>query len=296
MVAEKAAAIAALVMLSIAGQAHAWCRMTTSSAQPTPDQPCITEGVPLEWNRRCMEYALDARGSKDLTLEQVSEIVGMSFDAWLSIDCPEGGKPGFEVRETNDYAVCDRAQYNTEDGNVNTIAFATDWEAREYDPAAYALTTVWHNTRTGEIYDADIEINEQRGTYGVCPPIDGCSDGTVDLQNVMTHEAGHFFGLGHTQPVHSFAVMHAVSPPGEVGKRIPRTDDVEGFCAIYPPGSLPEACSFAPRHGLDLNCEDGGCGCSTPGAGGDPHGWWLLAGLLIVGAWRARRTGRATSR
>lgn len=265
--------------------ARAWCRMTTSSAAPTPGSPCVTEGIPLEWKRRCIEYSLDARGSNDLAIEQVGTIVRASFDAWLAIECPDG-MPPFEVRETADFSMCNIAEYNTDEGNVNTIGFVEDWEDREYDPAAYALTTVWHNTRTGEIYDADIEVNEQRGDYGICPPVDGCTDGTIDLQNVLTHEVGHFFGLGHTQPEHAFAVMYAVSPPGEVQKRILRTDDIDGFCSIYPAGSLPESCDFTPRHGLDLNCEDEGCGCSAPGAGDrSPLPWIALAvlgGALIV--------------
>jgi MYXO-CTERM domain-containing protein len=280
------------VVLLTAADAGAWCRMTTSSAAPTPGSPCVTEGIPLEWNRRCMEYSIDARGSKDLTIDQVTEIVRSSFDAWLAVECADG-MPPFEVRETMDMSMCDRAEYNTDAGNVNTVAFVNDWEDREYDPAAYALTTVWHNTRTGEIYDADIEINEQRGAYGICPPVDGCSDGTIDLQNVLTHEAGHFFGLGHTQPEHAFAVMYAVSPPGEVGKRVLRTDDIEGFCSIYPAGSLPDSCSFTPRHGLDLSCDgDDGCGCSAPGAGDDARSPKLVLALLAAMVLVIRRTRR----
>lgn len=238
-----------------------------------------------------MEYSIDARGSKDLGLDEVTRIVRVSFDAWLAVEC-DGESPGFEVRETSRNSLCGKAEYNTDEGNVNTIAFVEDWDDREYDPAAYALTTVWHNTRTGQIYDADIEVNEQRGTYGVCPPPDGCTDGTIDLQNVMTHEAGHFFGMGHTQPVHSFATMYAVSPPGEVAKRVLRTDDVEGFCAIYPPGSLPEACIFTPRHGLEVDCETEGCGCTAAGAPRDGLGWLLVpVGLLLGVGRRLRRRG-----
>ena len=292
--AGKWLAAAALVAGLLAGPAtsRAWCRMTTSSSAPTPGSPCVTEGIPLEWRRRCIEYSIDGRGSKDRALDDVRSIVRASFDAWLTIDCPDG-RPPFEVRETEQHAICDRAEYNQENGNVNTVAFVTDWDDREYDPAAYALTTVWHNTRTGEIYDADMEINEQRGTYGVCPDVDGCTDGTIDLRNVLTHEAGHFFGLGHTQPVHSFAVMYAVSPPGEVGKRIPRSDDIEGFCAIYPAGSLPDDCNFTPRHGLDLNCtDDEGCGCSAPGAPRDPSAPLALLCIAILSAVLRRSSKR----
>ena len=69
------------------------------------------------------------------------------------------------------------------------VAFVSDWEARDYDPAAFAITTVWHNTSTGTILDVDVMINEQLGPYAICPA-GGCPaalprDQVVDLQNVV---------------------------------------------------------------------------------------------------------------
>ena len=75
---------------------------------------------------------------------------------------------------------------NTDDGNVNVIAFVDDWDSRDYDTAAYAVTTVWHNTDDGEIYDVDMAVNEQRGTYGVCPA-PGVPTG-VDLAQIGRRE------------------------------------------------------------------------------------------------------------
>ena len=271
--------------------ALAWCQMT-SSPRAAPAGSCQEEGFPLTWHQRCLEYAIDSRGSDDIPIERVREIIATSFEAWTRLEC-DGNAAGFEVREHADLAHCNLAEYNQDTGNVNTITFVDDWRARRYDPAAYALTTVWHNTRTGEIYDVDMEINEARGPYGVCPPRTGCADGSmVDLQNVVTHEAGHFFGLGHSGV--DFATMNAVSPPGEVSKRILRTDDTEGFCTIYPADSLPAECSFAPRGGLDLYC--GGekpaddCGCTAPGM---PTGrglrWaWAFGLALLLGVARRR--------
>jgi MYXO-CTERM domain-containing protein len=240
----------------------------------------------LKWTRRCVSYAVDLRGSRDLGLASVETIAEQSFKAWTDIGC--GAEPQFEVRREGEPATCTTAEYNDDDGNVNVIAFVLDWEARENDPRAYALTTVWHNVRTGEIYDADMEFNEDRGPYGVCPDLTGCSDGTVDLQNVMTHEAGHFFGMGHTDV--PSASMFPMSPPGEVTRRVVRSDDTDGFCDLYPAGSLPEACDFEPRGGLELVCE-GGCACSVPGGprAGDIAFGSLLAIAVSVVVRRRRR-------
>lgn len=267
--------------------------MTTAASVSTPTTPCITEGIPLEWRRRCISYSLESSGSKDFPLSEVRSIVRSSFDTWLAVGCAEGS-PGFEVEETEQLSACDRAEYNGEDGNVNTIAFVTDWNDREYDPLAYALTTVWHNTRTGEIYDADMEINEARGTYGTCPEPDGCTDGTIDLENVVTHEAGHFFGMAHTDLSLTQATMHAISDPGEIAKRTLDADDAEGFCAAYPPGVLPAECSFTPRHGLALECggDSGGCGCVVVGARRTGEGAGLLAVIVALGLVVLRRRRR----
>ncbi len=264
-------ALAATVVSLAPNDADAYCRMTTSRRAPTPDMQCVREGIPLKWPRRCMSYALQQDGSisPGLGIESVSSIVGASFATWLAVRC-NGQTPGLDVRELQARAVCDKAEYDREGPNSNTVIFlsGTEWGVREYDNSAYALTTVWHNTRTGDIFDVDMEINEGRGPYGVCPDVTGCSDGVVDLQNVVTHEVGHFFAMAHT-PDSAIATMYAVSPPGEVSKRILRDDDVAGFCTIYPPGTLPMACDFTPQGGLSLVCkppDDGSCNCSIPGS------------------------------
>lgn len=282
--------------LALRGEAQAWCQMTTGDSTPSPGSPCEDEGIPLAWERRCISYSIDARGSKDYELDRLIEVVDASFGAWLDVEC-DGVPLDFEVQRTERPSMCAKAEYNTDDGNVNTVAFVTDWPERGYDPLAYALTTVWHNTSSGRIYDADIEVNENRGEYTDCPTPDGCTDGRIDLRNVLTHEAGHFFGLGHTQSSHTFATMYAISPPGEVGKRVLRTDDITGICTMYPPGSLPEECNFTPRHGLELDCETEGCCSAAPGAPGPGSSWAivLIAGVLVTVRWRGRRTGRGAS-
>jgi len=270
--------------------------MTSSTRTPTPAEPCITEGMPLAWRRRCTTYAIERHGSNDIPRDQLEDIIQTSFETWMAVRC-DGQPVQLQAELLDQSSDCDVAQYNQQGGNVNTIVFVDDWEAREYDPSAYAYTTVWHNTRTGDIYDADMEINEGRGPYGVCPEPDGCTSGDmVDLQDVVTHEAGHYFGLAHT-PDDAHATMAASAPEGEIEKRTLEADDIAGLCHIYPPGSLPETCDFDPRGGLSLVCggdDGGGCGCTAPGVAREAVKWWaavvpLLAGAVVATRFRRRR-------
>ena len=281
--------VVALLALAQPERASAWCRLTTSRRQPTAAEPCIlpdTSAEPpelfLAWRRRCSGIALSVTSpSSDLTESEVVGIFERSLDTWNRVQC--GGSPlGVDLTVMNQTSTCDAPLYRDDGGNVNSVQFVVDWGARMYDPNAFALTTVWHRRSTGEILDADMDINERRGPYGICP-IDGCIERTVDLENVVTHEMGHYLGLAHTQEAE--ATMFASAVAGETLKRDLHADDIEGLCAIYPPGEPAGECNFTPRGGLDLDC-DTGCGVAAPGSGGRPAptsaAWLTLLGLAAL--------------
>jgi MYXO-CTERM domain-containing protein len=177
------------------------------------------------------------------------------------------------------------------------------------DPLVFATTLVTHAAASGAIHDADIEVNDWGGLpgslpaapgptnppadgwYFTCDPPPGETDvppgctaygqtgcAYADLQNTVTHEAGHVLGLAHPFAPPD-ATMWAQAGLGEIAKRDLAADDVEGLCAIYPEGGLPTSCP-----GLDVP-ECTGCGCRTAGGGGA----LALAALLLAFAPRARR-------
>lgn len=158
-----------------------------------------------------------------------------------------------------------------------------------------ALTTVSYIDATGEIVDADMELNAWSGAgpsppgfYFTCvnPPAPTCSAAlpgeagciSTDVQNVATHEAGHVLGLGHS--LDPTATMYASSPLGETSKRTLALDDVNGICAIYPFGATSVCYGpglVAPRPPSACRSASSGCGCGTAGADGWPA---LLLPLL----------------
>ncbi|HJL19145.1 MAG TPA: matrixin family metalloprotease [Sandaracinaceae bacterium LLY-WYZ-13_1] len=281
------------VGLTSAAPASAWCRMTTSPRQPTAAEPCIYPDPDtdpperfLEWERPCSAIALSVEApSDDLSEAEVLGVLERSIETWETVEC-DGTPLGIDIAILEERSTCVAPLYRDDGGNVNTVMFVQDWGDRMYDPAAFAVTTVWHRRSTGEILDADMEVNERRGPYGICPP-DGCSDERiVDLENVFTHELGHYLGLAHSAEPE--ATMFASAVAGETTKRTLTADDVEGMCEVYPEGTPAGECDYAPRGGLRLDCEEGGCAVSAPGRS-DARGRLGLAALGLLGWVLARR-------
>jgi MYXO-CTERM domain-containing protein len=334
----RAAGLALTLCASFApDQASAYCRMTTKGGPQVAEQPCVENGVPLVWRHSCLSYAVDGRGSRwfqneDGTpdLAQIEALVDQSFFAWSETDC--GGSLPNLMFQPLDASTCRRAELRNE-GNVNTVAFLDPWEdpcrgsdTPPYDPFAFAVTIVRYNTSNGDILDADMMINDQLasrfgagGPYADCPDT-GCPEGSTnvpgpaDLRSIITHEAGHFIGIGHSDVAD--ATMFSEATRTSVGKRTLAQDDIDAVCAIYPPGDLEPSCDATPLCGLQLDCErdadgvpiacqpssvsancgnsDGG-GCSATGTMQSPGDTWgaLLLALLGFAALRRRSARRA---
>lgn len=274
--------------------ASAWCRMTSSPRQPTASEPCVspdpTTDPPeqyLAWLRPCSGIALSVTAaSNDLSEDEVIGVFERSITTWESVTC-SGESLGVDIQLLSEQSTCTAPTYRDGDGNVNAVMFVADWGEREYDPNAFAVTTVWHRRSTGEILDVDMEINERQGPYGICPDA-GCTDSrTVDLENVVTHEIGHYLGLAHSEDVN--ATMYAMAVAGETHKRDLTPDDQAGICAVYPPGSPAGECDYAPQNGLVLHCDQGGCAISPAGSSSSAPWLALLVGGFGILIARRRR-------
>lgn len=296
-----------LLVALTADRASAFCRMTTEGGAQVGEQACIEMGEFLEWPVPCLSYAIDARGSSSMDFSDVEQAIDASFATWQNETCD--GEPVNLIFKPLNSSTCRRAEFRNPGGNVNTIAFLDPWEDQcesAFSRNAFAVTIVWHDTSNGRILDADMMINEGLGPYDRCPQ-EGCAPGTqsnpgpVDLQSIVTHEVGHFIGIGHSNVDN--ATMFPSSARMDISKRSLAQDDIDAVCTIYPPGNLDATCNADPFGGLDLNCEDdgapncdevplpsGGCACRVPSED-TPSGAIVLA-LLTLTVLRRRSSPR----
>jgi hypothetical protein len=305
--AAGACAALGLAALLLPSPALAFCRTGVcpdtqeTSAVCTPPQPsgCSVPVIPLVWPSPCVSYSIQEDASSQLSLAETEAIFEQAFAAWTQAECDGVGAPRIELSYTGPVA-CDEQEYNKTKRNANIIMFRDDGWPYEGSANTLALTTVTYNKNTGDIYDADMELNSFDVEFST-------SDAKIsfDLLSVATHEAGHFLGLSHSQE--SEATMYADYRPGTTWLRDLHDDDRAGICAAYPPGEPIKACDPTPRHGFSSQCavdqpkeETSGCALApasvapasaAPLGGGRGAGLPLAALAALLGA-AARRASR----
>jgi hypothetical protein len=195
---------------------------------------------------------------------------------------------------------CDQLEYNASAGNANIVMFRDGAWPHRSSSHNIALTTTTFDPDTGELFDADIELNSADFDLTA-----GDEAVAYDLESVIVHEVGHFLGIGHTNV--EGATMLPVYTQGDTGLRTLEGDDIAAICALYPPTSVDETCNPLPRHGFSPACKDlqteGTCGIAarplgappSAGPGGDANTarsgahWALAAAALVVGTLARRR-------
>jgi predicted Zn-dependent protease len=154
------------------------------------------------------------------------------------------------------------------DRNIVSFSPAGAPEAK----GALAITIAASEAASHAMVDAHIVINGEHrfGVFGT-PRTDAPA---YDLQNVLTHEFGHFLGLGENY-TDTESTMYVESARGETKKRDLEPADVSAIAGLYPTSQA----------------EASGCGGAQIAAGGSaPVAWrWLgLAVVALVGLRRSR--------
>lgn len=294
----------ALALAAVPRDARAFCRTMTEKAPPDYDAVanggCFNQGVPLFWRNSCVSYDIQRSASRKVSYEDASNLMSVAFTRWTGATCPTDGtgrsRVSIDVRDLGPVE-CGKVEYAKNGAaNVNVVVFRDDdWP---YPKQVLGLTTVSFDKDTGEMFGADMEIN----TLGMDPLAlrDPVPSNAYDFLSVVTHEAGHFLGMGHSdQPE---ATMFARYDPGTTRMRILTDDDVNGICTVYRPdgnravlnGKVTAApqCDPTPRGGFTRTCDDGAttktCSVGAVGAGGGAAAL-AVSPLLAALAFVARR-------
>lgn len=285
------------LLLFLSGTAFAYVRTTTCipASQTSNDDPfaCAADEtpIPIAWPAECIEWrfapTVDADGPFATALRA-------AFTTWNDVGCSY-----FVTRYagTTDQDEVGYSRSFGANGNHNIVTIRDDWGGRSNQ--IVALTSVSYGVESGTIFDADIEFNEEHFNFAV---LDGPSalDPRMDIQNVATHEVGHFIGLDHStadqyvgSSSHRQATMFAQTFAGEVARRTLDDDDIQGACEIYPAESQSTPlCSSNPPDYVtspsgfepgDNDSDKKGCNrCSSTGTPPAPGGVALLLSMLLL--------------
>ncbi len=146
---------------------------------------------------------------------------------------------------------------------VNAIVYRNGYEKAG---KAIAITILTYDEKSGDIVDADIVVN---GKYAF-GRIGEVTRDAYDLVHVSGHELGHTLGLGDEGELEE-ALMFGYTKSGDMTRRNPGNDDIEGVTSIY-----------ATEPSVSSGCTSG----PTPRG---PTGAYML-GLVVGGAfWIAAR-------
>lgn len=124
-------------------------------------------------------------------------------------------------------------KYNSNDGKNTLHWISSSWPGTLGDVnSVIGVTPLVFSA--GDIFDADIVFND----VGFCWNDNGQGN-CVDTKSIVTHEEGHFLGLGHSN-VNGATMEPFYAGPSQGSLA---QDDKDGVCALYPIGGATAASS-----------------------------------------------------
>ncbi|KYF60180.1 protease, partial [Sorangium cellulosum] len=230
-------------------EAPAYCRSNTCKVPELCLQDDLPRGdcKPLRWTGDCIGFSIQEDASREVSYQQISEVVEAAFRTWQEAPCPGGGTPGLRVLNLGPVA-CGEVELNARDGktqlvdglvpgNANVVVFRDmDWLATTgHTSEMLALTTVQFDKKTGDLWGADMEINSNLYDFSVG---DDSAAPREDLLSVVTHEAGHFLGLDHSLIGPEATMHYRYDRSDPLNFRTLHEDDIAAICQVYPPRDL----------------------------------------------------------
>jgi hypothetical protein len=111
------------------------------------------------------------------------------------------------------------------------------------------VTKVRYSIATGEIVEADLQLDDNTFLFKTSGSNNLTSTPKeINLNDVVVHELGHFFGLDHTS-VRQSTMLFAVADNMQTAK----DDDLMGLYSLYPPTNLQDEMGSLSGSVLDAN-------------------------------------------
>jgi hypothetical protein len=219
------------------------------------------DGQFTRWDDNEVHYYLDSRGSKNFESDakhgcdsagkcrNIQDIARDSFETWTNVN---GTNVNFVEEPMQEFK-------STGNDGKNTISWVNkNWRGQYFSPPeeALAVTITTYKTSNNNIVDSDIHFNGEYFTWADINSTQEEMADVIDVQNILTHEIGHFVGLDHSsedifEPVAKLylATMFFASGPGETFRRFVGEDDVNAISNLYPKqdAATPEITSISPE-------------------------------------------------
>ena len=188
-------------------------------------------GLPLRWfTPENVGIVINDVGSEDIGGAGHLPALRNAIDAWNQVDGTE-----FSLLENTDPAQMARTDWPAD--NIHLILFDED-NSSGYFPlgsGTVALTAIWFSG-SGLITDADVLFNGNSFEFTTSGEF-----GRFDVQDVATHELGHFAGLDHSGWAGS--TMYPYVDPTVILHRSLSLDEIAGIRDSYPGGAAVGAIS-----------------------------------------------------
>ena len=179
-------------------------------------------GTPLAWpNPSDISIVINATGSDNISDDSHFTALRNAFDEW-------NGVQGSVVQFVEDTTPSEQQRTDWDETDIHLILFDED-DSSGFFPlgsATVALTPVLFNG-SGQILDADVLFNGRGFDFST-----SLQPGFFDVQDVGTHELGHFLGLDHTGSVG--ATMYPFVAANVILQRSLGLDDSGGMRDAYP--------------------------------------------------------------
>lgn len=207
--------------------------------------PTVTSGGGrVRWAGPKLNLAGNPINSSGLSENDVYGAVVRSLQRWQSAS---GGGVSFDYWQGTDPATYEpNSNYN----GLSSIYFASNANAPTgLTPNILGLTQVWYNTDSGRILEADTVLNDKNFVFTTNPTDTsgfGSSESTfsarnrVFVENVITHELGHSYGLSHSEQLQSTMLFMESPEQAHLG-----CDEQIAIHTLYPTGDQSSRSSIS---------------------------------------------------